>query len=92
MQIKVCNALHARWFAEIYFQWFGVALLNLWGVPWADGMLKNEFRVECWLGHVQAFHEQINYTHNIVVIDMCIHGVFSCRCGCRKSAQILALL
>jgi hypothetical protein len=28
---KVCNALHARRFAEIYLQWFGVALLNVWG-------------------------------------------------------------
>jgi hypothetical protein len=55
-------------------------------------MLKNGFRVESWLGHVQAFHEQINHPHNIVVIDMCIHGVFSSRCGCATSAQILALL
>ena len=25
---------------------------------WADGMLKHGFRVEFWLGHVQAFHEK----------------------------------
>ena len=89
----MCNALHARWFAEIYFQCFGVKLLNVWGFCLGQiGMLKNGFRVESWLGHVQAFHEQINHPHNIVVIDMCIHGVFSSRCGCATSAQILALL
>jgi hypothetical protein len=31
MQKQGCNALHARQFAEIYFQWFGVASLNVWG-------------------------------------------------------------
>ncbi len=72
----MCNALHARWFAEIYFQCFGVKLLNVWGFCLGQiGMLKNGFTVECWLGHVQAFHEQIKLGQNIIGIDMNIQTI-----------------
>jgi hypothetical protein len=44
-------------------------------LPWGDGMLKNGFMVECWLGHVQAFHEQIKLGQNIIGIDMNIQTI-----------------
>jgi hypothetical protein len=75
----VCNALHARRFAAICFQCFGLALLNVWGFCLsADGMLKHGFRVACWLGNVRVFQEQINLGHKIIGIDMGIHLGCSC--------------
>ena len=45
---------------------------------WADGILKHGFRVECWLGNVRVFQEQINLGHKIIGIDMGIHLGCSC--------------
>jgi len=42
---------------------------------WADGILKHGFRVECWLGNVRVFQEQINLGQNIIGIDMNIQTI-----------------